>query len=227
MAAKKLPGFGPILEAAEKRSGGPAELARAMPEVKSDAAIRKVSDDRYLSLMSRRIFRAGLNHSVVDAKWPAFEEVFAGFEPASVRAMSDEELEGLMGDARIIRHWGKIKATRENAAAMCALADETGGFGRYLADWPVEEISGLWADIAKRFSQMGGNSAPRFLRMAGKDTFVLTGAVVGALAHWGAYDGKAKGKAEVRRIQEIFNAWREATGKPLGHLSMILARSCG
>ena len=38
--------------------------------------------------MSLRIFRAGLKHSLVDAKWPAFEEVFAGFEPARVVAMS-------------------------------------------------------------------------------------------------------------------------------------------
>lgn len=227
MPAKKLPAFGPILKAAEKRSGGPKELAEALPTVKSDAAIRKVADDRYLSLMSRRIFRAGLSHTVVDAKWPAFEEVFAGFEPESVRAMSDEELEGLMGDARVIRHWGKIKATRENAAAMCALAADKGGFGAYLADWPATDTVDLWSDIAKRFTQMGGNSAPRFLRMAGKDTFVLTGDVVGALAHWGAYDGKAKGKAELRKIQDVFNAWHEATGKPLGHISMILARSVG
>ena len=43
--------------------------------------------------MSLRIFRAGLRHSVVDDKWPAFEEAFHGFEPRRVRAMSDEEVE--------------------------------------------------------------------------------------------------------------------------------------
>ena len=58
--------------------------------------------------MSRRIFQAGLKHSMVDAKWPAFEEVFFGFEPRRVRAMSDEALEALLGDARLIRHWGKL-----------------------------------------------------------------------------------------------------------------------
>ena len=32
----------------------------------------------------------------------------------------------------------------------------------------------LWEALAKRFSQMGGNLGPSFLRMVGKDTFVLT-----------------------------------------------------
>ena len=53
--------------------------------------------------------------------------------------------------------------------------------GRYLADWPEAEITRLWEDLAKRFAQMGGNSAPRFLRMVGKDTFVLTPSVVSGL----------------------------------------------
>ena len=62
--------------------------------------------------MSRRIFRAGLKHSLVDAKWPAFEEVFRSFDLRRVRAMNDEETEALMNDRRVIRHWGKIKAVR-------------------------------------------------------------------------------------------------------------------
>ena len=66
--------------------------------------------------MSLRIFRAGLKHSLVDAKWPAFEEVFGGFDPRRVRAMPDEEMKKLLGDARLIRHWGKLKAVRANAA---------------------------------------------------------------------------------------------------------------
>ena len=54
---------------------------------KSAEQLRAEGDDRYLSLMSLRIFRAGLKHSVVDARWPAFEEVFFGFDPARVVAM--------------------------------------------------------------------------------------------------------------------------------------------
>ena len=102
------PPFVPILEAARTRLGA-AVLEARLPQPRSAAELKAVPDDRYLSQMSLRIFRAGLKHSLVDAKWPAFEEVFQAFQPRRVRAMSDEELEALLGDARLIRHWGKLR----------------------------------------------------------------------------------------------------------------------
>ncbi len=217
--------FDAILAEAQSRVGGAEALAARLPTPKSADALRATSDDRYLSLMAQRIFRAGLRHAMVDAKWPAFEEVFMGFEPRRVRAMPDEALEALMADTRIIRHWGKIKATRENAAAICALTEELGGFGGYLADWPEARIVELWDDLVRRFTQMGGKSASYFLRMTGKDTFLWNGVVMRALVHWGAVEETPKGKSGNRRMQAAFNDWAEATGLPLSHLSMILALS--
>src|SRR3974390_3357939 len=98
------PPFAPILAAVRRRRGG-AALEAALPQPRSPAALAAQGDDRYLSQLSLRVFRAGLKHSLVDAKWPAFEEVFFGFEPRRVRAMSDEALEALLADRRLIRHW--------------------------------------------------------------------------------------------------------------------------
>jgi 3-methyladenine DNA glycosylase Tag len=179
--------FEAIEERARERVGGVQALAQRLPVPKSAEELRAESDDRYLSLMSLRIFRAGLKHSVVDARWPAFEEAFFGFDPARVVAMAQEELEALLNDQRLIRHWGKLKAVQANAAALTRLRSEAGGMGAYLADWPREDVVGLWQDLGKRFSQLGGNSGPYFLRMAGKDTFLLTDAVVKALNHWDAF----------------------------------------
>lgn len=216
--------FAKIRKAAEKRLGADG-LAARLPDVKPPAALRKVGDDRYLSLMSLRIFRAGLKHEMVDAKWPEFERAFHGFEPRRVRAMSDEAVEKLMDDKRLIRHLGKLKSVQANAAAMCDIAGEHGGFGAFLAGWLGSDIVGLWDVLAKRFTQLGGNSGPYFLRMAGKDTFVPTPFVVKALNHWGALEGEPKGKAGRAQLQAIFNAWAEETGMPLAHLSMTLAVS--
>src|SRR5215831_2498441 len=88
--------FAPILERAIARNGGEAALAARFAVPKSSAELQAVPDDRYLSLMSLRIFRAGLKHSLVDAKWPAFEEAFHGFSPQRVRAMSDDALQALL-----------------------------------------------------------------------------------------------------------------------------------
>jgi 3-methyladenine DNA glycosylase Tag len=217
-------GFAKIQKAALARHGQ-KELKARFPEIKSPASLKRVSDDRYFSLMSRRIFRAGLNHTVVDGKWPAFEKAFRGFEPRRVRAMSDEDVEALMKDAKLIRHYGKLRAVHANAAALIELAEEHGSMGAYLAAWPAAEIVKLWIDLAKRFAQMGGNSAPRFLRMVGKDTFVLTPSVVTALNQWGAFKGEPKSRTDRAAVQEIFNGWAKETGEPLGHLSMTLAAS--
>src|SRR5437870_11918825 len=138
-----VPPFAPILDAARTRLGAAALEAR-LPQPKTPAELATTPDDRYLSEMSRRVFRAGLKHSLVDAKWPAFEEVFGGFDLHRVRAMPDEALEALMRDARLIRHWGKLKSVRDNAAAMLEVAGEHGGFGAWLASWPGEDVVGLW-----------------------------------------------------------------------------------
>ena len=218
------PLFGPILEAARARHGAGA-LEGRLTRPKSAAELAGLGDDRYLSQMSLRIFRAGLKHSLVDAKWPAFEEVFFGFAPRRVRAMPDEALEALLADRRLIRHWGKLKSVRDNAAAMIDVADEHGSFGAWLAGWPASDIVGLWEALAKRFSQMGGNSGPYFLRMVGKDTFILTHSVAAGLQRWGAVSAAPKNRKDREAVQVCFNAWAAETTRPLCELSLILAAS--
>ena len=210
-----------------QRVGGKATLSAELPKPKSDAELVADSDDRYLSLMSLRIFRAGLKHSLVDAKWPTFEKVFYGFVPGRVTLMSDGDVETLMGDSRLIRHWAKLKSVRDNAAAIIRVGKEHGSFGAYLAGWSATRIVELWADLAKRFSQMGGNSGPYFLRMAGKDTFLLTEDVVGALVDLGVVKRKPASKSELAAVQQAFNRWAIETGRPLCQLSRMLALSMG
>ncbi len=217
--------FSEIYAIAARRKGGEAALEAELPSPKDAAALAAVPDDRYLSLMSQRIFRAGLRHALVDAKWPAFEEVFHGFDPYRVRAMPDEDLERLMGERRIIRHWGKIKAVRDNAAALIAISEEAGGFGRFLADWPESRIMALWRELGRRFSQLGGNSGPYFLRMAGKDTFLLTGDVVRALIREEVIARKPTTRDARAAVEAAFNHWAEESGRPLCQVSRILAAS--
>jgi len=216
--------FAEVLDAARTRHGAAAIAAR-LPQPKTPAELTATPDDRYLSQMSLRVFRAGLKHSVVDAKWPEFEEAFSGFDPRRVRAMSDEAMEALLGNAKLIRHWGKLKSVRDNAAAMLAVAGEHKSFGAWLAAWPGTDIVGLWEALAKEFSQMGGNSGPSFLRMVGKDSFILSPSVVAGLKQWEGMAAPPKNRSDRIAAQAIFNDWAAETGSPLCHLSLILALS--
>ena len=205
------------------RFGSAAELEAHLPVPKTAEQLRQVSDDRYLSTLALRVFRAGLKHSLVDAKWPAFEEVFFGFEPQKVVLMGAEHLERLMQDARIIRHLGKLKSVPRNAQLVLDVAKEKGSFGAFLADWPQDNIVGLWQYLAKHGHQLGGLSAPRFLRMVGKDTFVPSNDVVAALNAQGIVDRVPSSQRDRATVQAAFNQWRAESGRPLCQLSMMLA----
>lgn len=207
------------------RFGSAAALEARLPVPRSAAELRAVADDRYLSLISLRIFRAGLKHSVVDAKWPAFEEVFFGFDPHKVVLMGDEHLERLMRDERLIRHLAKLKSVPRNAQFVLDVARERGSFGNLLADWPVSDIVGLWRFLAKRGNQLGGLSAPRFLRMAGKDTFIPTEDVVAALVAQGVIDKAPTSQKDLAAVQDAFNRWQAESGRPLCQLSVMLAHT--
>jgi 3-methyladenine DNA glycosylase Tag len=222
-----MPKFKPILDKAIKRMGGLAPLEKELPKPKSTRQLKALPDDRYLSAMCLRIFRAGLKHTMVDAKWPAFEEVFHAFDPGRVAAMHEEALEELMKDRRLIRHWPKMKAARANAAILVEISQDAGGFGAWLAAWPGTDITGLWAEFATRFNHMGGKSGPYFLRMVDKDTFVLSEGVVDVLVDKGVVSKKPTTKADLAATQAAFNEWAEESGRPLCHLSRICALSVG
>lgn len=207
------------------RFGSAKALEAMLPQPRSDAELRALSDDRYLSLISLRIFRAGLKHSLVDAKWPAFEEVFFGFDPEKVVLMGAERLENLMQDARLIRHLGKLKSVPRNAQFILDVRREKGSFGALIADWPVSDIVGLWKYLAKHGSQLGGLSAPRFLRMVGKDTFVPTDDMVAALKAQDVIDKAPTSLKDLAAVQAAFNQWQAESGRPLCQLSVMLAHT--
>lgn len=217
--------FSVIEKSARERLGGSEVLESRLIRPEPPESLALVGDDRYLSVMNRRVFRAGLTHRLVDTRWPAFETAFSDFDVACVAALDDTDLQHLTRDESLIRHRKKIFAVRDNAIAMQAIVDEFGSFGFWLAEWPEDEIVDLWHELRRRFTQLGGNSAPAFLRMCGKDTFMLTDWVVAALARWDAYTGGTTSRTALASIQALFNDWQEETDRPLCQLSQILALS--
>ncbi len=212
-----------LYEFALQRKGSISELEDFLPKPASAEELRELSDDRYLSLMSRRIFRAGLRHAMVDARWPAFEEAFWGFDPEKMQLLSAEHLERHMQNKALIRHLGKLKSIPRNAQLILDIRREYGSFGNFLAQWPSSEIIGLWRLLHKRGYQLGGRSAPGFLRMAGKDTFLLTTDVVAALIAQGVIERAPTRQADLQQVQTAFNKLQESSGRPLCQLSAMLA----
>jgi len=220
--------FATIRARAAKRKGGDAELMALLPKVKSAAALARMTDDRVLSDMTKRIFSAGFAWSVIEKKWPGFEAAFLGFEPKRLLAQPDEFWERLASDRRIVRNGQKIMAVHANARFISDIAKEHGSFGKFLAAWPPTDQIGLLDVLAKQGARLGGRTGTFFLRFIGKDCFVLSMDVVACLRDAGLdISENPSSKKDLRKIQEQFNAWVAETGLPLTHLSRICAMSIG
>src|SRR5699024_3749209 len=155
--------FGIIEQAAIERVGDLQTLQARLVVPEPPESLAMVGDDRYLSVMSRRIFRAGLTHRQVDARWPAFELAFNDFELSFVTALNDQDISALAKNDALIRHRGKLAAVRDNALAMQNIAQQYGSFGVWLAGWMEDETVALWQALRQHFRQLGGLSAPSFL----------------------------------------------------------------
>ena len=217
--------FAQIEARAIERKGGPAALESLLPTCKTPSELARIPDDRYLSEMSKRVFQAGFVWRVVEQKWPEFETAFHGFHPGRVALLDDDALDAMMSNTGLIRNYKKLETVRRNAGFILEIAREHGSFGRLVADWPVEDIVGLWQLLKKRASRLGGSSGPYMLRFVGKDTFLLSGNVVKALIHQGVIDKEPTSQKALHLVQAAFNRWREESGRPLCQLSRILACS--
>jgi 3-methyladenine DNA glycosylase Tag len=220
--------FKAIRARAEKRKGGARELQKLLPPKPDVKALAKQSDDRMLAEMTRRVFSAGFAWSVIEAKWPGFEQAFFGFKPAKLAFQPDDFWHALVSDTRIVRNGAKILSVRENAAFVQEIAKQHGSFGKFLANWPSADEIGLLDLLAKRGSRLGGNTGQMFLRFVGWDGFVTSRDVVACLRDAGLdIAEEVKSKGDLAKVQAQFNAWAMETGLPYVHLSRICAMSVG
>ena len=132
----------------------------------SSKAAPPKDDSGYFDMMSKAIFTAGLNWSVVEKKWPNFRKAFGGFSPAKVAKLSEKEVESLMKDSGIVRNEKKIRATVENAKSILDLEKEFGSMKGYIESFGKEE-GRLQEELQNKFKHLGPSTARTFLWMVG------------------------------------------------------------
>jgi len=222
-----LRSFEQLAELAGEYHGDRAGIKALMPEVKSPDEIKKIGDDRILALMARGVFQAGFSWKVIANKWPGFEDAFEGFVPVRWKFMSDDDLDRLISDKRIVRHGQKIISVRENAILICDLDDEYGSAANCFADWPQDDLIGLLDMMKTRGCRLGGGTGQYFLRQLGRDSWVLSRDVVQALVREGVIDKTPTSKTAMRAVQAAFNECAADSGRPFAHISRMLALSVG
>lgn len=214
--------FDEIYAIAEERHG--AELEAKITDVPDQARLLDAPEDRWLAQFSRNVFSTGLNWSVIEKKWPDFEEAFFGFDVGKCALMDDTWFDELIQDRRIVRHGAKILSVRDNAAFFLELREE-GGIAKVVAEWPREDFIGLLTMLKKRGSRLGGTIGAYSLRMMGKDSFLLSRDVVARLVAEGVVDKAPTSKAAMAQTQDAFNTWVAQSGRSMTVVSRVLALS--
>ena len=223
-----MSGFEDIRLRAESRKGGARALKAMLPTVATKKQLIELGDDRYLAMMTKSINQAGFSWKVIENKWPSFEEAFLGFDPRKLSYLSPEQWEAFTSDKRVVRNWQKIKALQDNVFFVQDESRRSGGFGQFIADWPVEDQIGLMAYLKKHGSRLGGQSALWFLRRVGKDCFIPARDVAVLLRSIGLDIAEnPTSKRDLSKIQAQFNEWHVETGLPYSHLSRIASCSVG
>jgi 3-methyladenine DNA glycosylase Tag len=122
-------------------------------------------DRRYVEQLIKAIFQAGLRWSTIESRWPAFGEVFYGFDPVRIAAMNGQDSSRAAQDPRIVRNHRKIGDAVNSAAAVNEVVAQYGSFDAYLRSFgsPEEEIT----DLQHRFAGLGDYSAWWFMQSVG------------------------------------------------------------
>lgn len=98
---------------------------------------RPVTDDiRLYEKLCLEGFQSGLSWITVLRKRERFRQVFHGFDPVKVSAMTEDDVARLLTDPGIIRHRGKIVSTINNARRTLAIIAEFGSLAAYI--WRFE-----------------------------------------------------------------------------------------
>ncbi|WP_462153375.1 DNA-3-methyladenine glycosylase I [Pseudoalteromonas piscicida] len=219
--------FEKIYHRAAERKGSEVALKAKLSQPLSTASLLALSDDQWLEEFTRKIFQSGFYWAVVDNKWDGFREVFWQFSIEKLLMMSPEMYEQRSQDERIIRNAKKVKSIADNCHMIFEVQQQHGRFSEFVANWPEDDIVGLWLYLKKHGSRLGGNTGPYALRVLGKDTFLLSKDVETVLRAEDIIDGGLQSQKSLQATQQFFNEMRQYSGLSLQELSQIVSMSVG
>ncbi|MGO2129651.1 MAG: DNA-3-methyladenine glycosylase I [Pseudoalteromonas prydzensis] len=219
--------FQDIYQRAAQRKGGAAMLEQLLQAPLTAEQLKRLPDDAWLEEFTRKIFQSGFYWSVINNKWAGFREVFWDFSVDKLLMMPPDMLEQKASDERIVRNFKKVQTIPHNAYMIHDVAAEHGSFSQFIANWPTDDIIGLWAYLKKHGARLGGNTGPYTLRALGKDTFLLSRDVESYLRAHKIIDGGLQTKKSLTAAQAFFNELQQQSGLSLQELSLILAYSVG
>lgn len=219
--------FDDLLFMAVERKGSFGAVLDSIEAPQTNEQLASIPDDRWLSMMTKCVFRAGFNWKVIEHKWPGFEAAFDGFSVGRCSLMDDAWFDELVSDTRIVRNPQKIQTIQRNAVFVAERSSQIGSFGKFVADWPVSNYIDLVQLLKSDGDRLGGTTGQYFLRNMAKESFIMTRDVVARLVAEGIIDKAPTSKQALADVQKAFNIWRDQSGQPFNVISRVLAQTVG
>ena len=217
--------FSSIFERAAERHGGEEAVRKKLKDNRIQHMKPPLSDDRWLSQFTKRIFQAGFNWSVIENKWDGFEKAFWGFDVDRCAQIDFDDMEALTSNTDIVRNPVKIKTVPKNAEMIIAMREKAGSADAFIRGWPADDFIGLLDYLNKNGSHLGGKTASYALRFSDVPSFILSKDVNAALIQAGVVDKYVTSKTAKKAVQEAFNTWSAESGEDFTTISRVLALS--
>lgn len=219
--------FKQLLQRAVERKGSLANVNFLIGDAPNEQALLAQQNARYLAHFTKKVFQSGFVWRVVEKKWPDFEEVFFGFDIEKILMMPEEMVERKASDPKIIRNFNKVKTIKANAQMIFNEQQNGHTFAEFIANWPADNIIGLWAYLKNEGARLGGNTGPYALRALGKDTFLLSRDIEAYMRAFKIIDGGINSKKSHQAIQACFNQWHQESELSYQQLSRLVAIATG
>jgi 3-methyladenine DNA glycosylase Tag len=219
--------FEELLAIAEHRHGGKNSVETRLAHPNSTKVLKSIPDDRWLSGMTRSIFRAGINWDIVDRKWPAFENAFFQFSPDICRSLQEQDLDRIAADPSIVRNKAKVNSVPKNARLVTKLSETHTSCGAFFAAKQSDDFINLIELLKSNGSRLGYATSCYFLRYMGVDGFILNKDTLARLNEEGVVDNMPGTSRSLVPIQSAFDTWRQESGRSFSEISGVLALSVG
>ncbi|MFM7322858.1 MAG: DNA-3-methyladenine glycosylase I, partial [Armatimonadota bacterium] len=126
-----------------------------------------VGDDALFERLTLEIHQAGLSWELILRKRDGYRKAFHGFDPATVAAFTETDVERLAADPGIVRNRLKIRSTIHNAGVVAQLARTHGSFAAWLDTHHPMDLAEWVALFRRTFRFMGPEIVGEFLMSTG------------------------------------------------------------
>lgn len=180
---------------------------------------QEFSDDGFFWRLVCVVFYSGFRAATVTERLPVIKEHLGDWR--RVAAYTNDDVERVLSDPRMVRNKRKVAAVVENAIVFAALVRERGSFQAYVDafrpndSW--EQLLALKEDLQRRFSYLGGVTVYHFLTDIGLPVLKPDRVLCRLFYRLGLIDDESDIHTTVREGRRF----AQETGHPIRYIDIV------